>query len=181
MDFISRKLSVAPEEERKTASVTATGEVVEIQDQTHRTLGSRQVSFIAIGGSIGTALFVSIGLGLWRGGAASLLIGFLYYSTVIVCVNNCQAEMTVFMPVTAPFIRFAGKWVDEAFGFAVGWNYFMLINIFAVKWYGEAEFWLSVGKILLIFIVYGFTLVTVLSFRRAVLLKQESFTLSTAF
>ncbi|KAI1612708.1 amino acid permease/ SLC12A domain-containing protein [Exophiala viscosa] len=191
MDFITRKLSVAPEEERKTASVTATGEVIEIQDQTHRKLGSRQISFIAIGGSIGTALFVSIGLGLWRGGAASLLIGFLYYSTVIVCVNNCQAEMTVFFPVTAPFQRMAGKWVDEAFGFAVGWNYFIyvicalyivlgfwwdnvplaavcgicivlyaLINIFAVKWYGEAEFWLSIGKILLIFIVYGFTLVT---------------------
>jgi len=56
-----------------------------------------------------------------------------------------------------------------------------LINIFAVKWYGEAEFWLSIGKILLIFIVYGFTFVTVLSFRRAVLSKQESLTLSTAF
>lgn len=132
MEFI-RKLSIAPEGEKNTAFVAPVaasadvGEVIEIQDQVHRRLDSRQISFIAIGGSIGTALFVSIGLGLWRGGAASLLIGFLYYSTVIVCVNNCQAEMTVFMPVTAPFIRMAGKWVDEAFGFAVGWNYFFYV------------------------------------------------------
>ena len=34
------------------------------------------------------------------------------------------------------------------------------INIFAVKWYGEAEFWLASGKILLILIVFCFTFIT---------------------
>ena len=29
------------------------------------------------------------------------------------------------MPVPGGFIRLAGKWVDEAFGFAVGWNFFI--------------------------------------------------------
>lgn len=29
-----------------------------------------------------------------------------------------------------------------------------------VKWYGEAEFWLSLGKVFLIGIVYSFTLIT---------------------
>ena len=37
------------------------GEVVENTDQLHRQLGNRQIQLIAIGGSIGTALFVSIG------------------------------------------------------------------------------------------------------------------------
>lgn len=37
---------------------------------------------------------------------------------------------------------------------------YALINIFAVKFYGEAEFWLSSGKFLLIIIVFCFTFVT---------------------
>ena len=40
-------------------------------------------------------------------------------------VNNCVAEMTVFMPVSGGFIRMAGKWVDDAFGFMAGWNFFL--------------------------------------------------------
>jgi len=34
------------------------------------------------------------------------------------------------------------------------------INIFGVKWYGEAEFWLATGKVLLILIVFSFTFIT---------------------
>ncbi len=35
-----------------------------------------------------------------------------------------------------------------------------VLNIFAVNWYGEAEFWMSLGKILLFAIVFCFTFVT---------------------
>lgn len=42
-------------------STTVNGEVIENTDQLHRQLGNRQIQLIAIGGSIGTALFVSIG------------------------------------------------------------------------------------------------------------------------
>lgn len=35
-----------------------------------------------------------------------------------------------------------------------------LLNVLAVKTYGEAEFWLSGGKVILIFMLFGFTLVT---------------------
>jgi hypothetical protein len=34
------------------------------------------------------------------------------------------------------------------------------INAFVVKWYGEAEFWLALGKVFLILIVYSFTFIT---------------------
>lgn len=39
-------------------------------------------------------------------------------------VNNAMAEMAIFMPINAPFIRHASKWVDEAWGFMAGWNFF---------------------------------------------------------
>ncbi|ROV90964.1 hypothetical protein VSDG_07733 [Cytospora chrysosperma] len=176
-------------------------DVVEIHgnaDALQRSLGNRQIQLIAIGGSIGTALFVSIGTGLMDGGPGSLLIAFTLYSCLLALVNNCMAEMAVYMPISGSFIRFAGKWVDEAFGFMAGWNFFLYeatmipfeisalnliltfwrddipvaavcatcialyaaINIFAVKFYGEAEFWLSSGKFLLIIIVFCFTFVT---------------------
>jgi len=167
-------------------------------DQLRRHLGNRQIQLIAIGGSIGTALFVSIGNGLIDGGPGSLLLAYALYLCLLGLVNNCMAEMAVYMPVSGSFIRMAGKWVDESLGFMTGWNFFLyeatlipfeiaalnlvltfwrddvpvaavcaacialyaLLNIFAVRYYGEAEFWLSSGKFLLILIVFCFTFVT---------------------
>ncbi|KAF7554894.1 hypothetical protein G7Z17_g2628 [Cylindrodendrum hubeiense] len=173
-------------------------EAVDNVDHLKRHLGNRQIQLIAVGGSIGTALFVSIGSGLMQGGPGSLFLAYTLYSGILALVNNCMAEMAVYMPISGSFIRFAGKWVDEAFGFMAGWNFFLyeatmipfeisainlvltfwrddipvwavclvciilygVLNIFAVKYYGEAEFWLSTGKFFLILLVFCFTFVT---------------------
>ncbi|KAK2628263.1 hypothetical protein QTJ16_002909 [Diplocarpon rosae] len=167
-------------------------------DGLHRNLSGRQIQMITIGGSIGTALFVSIGSGLVQAGPGSLLIAFALYSCWLALVNNCMAEMTVFMPVSGGFVRMGSMWVDEAFGFMLGWNFFLyeavlipweisalnlvltfwrddiplaavcagcivlygIINLFAVKWYGESEFWLSGGKLVLIIMLFCFTFIT---------------------
>ncbi|KAJ5917129.1 Amino acid/polyamine transporter I [Penicillium verhagenii] len=93
-------------------------------DNLQRHLGNRQIQLIAIGGSIGTALFVSIGTGLYHGGPGSLFIAFTVQCIFLAMVNNCLAEMTTTFPVSGGFIRLAGKWVDDALGFMVGWNFF---------------------------------------------------------
>ncbi|KAE8368989.1 amino acid permease/ SLC12A domain-containing protein [Aspergillus caelatus] len=168
----------------------------------HRRLGNRQIQLIAAGGSIGTALFISIGGGLAKGGPGSLFIAYTLYSCILGLVNNSIAEMNTYMPVSGGFIRLAGYWVDDALGFLAGWNFFFYeaflipfeitalsmvmsfwnpsvtepgptagicaaviicyasLNILAVKFYGEAEFWLSGGKLVLIFILFAFTFVT---------------------
>ena len=100
------------------------GIVTDNVDGLKRRLGNRQIQLIAIGGSIGTALFVSIGGALNKGGPAGLLLAYTFYSCIIGLVNNCMAEMTTLMPVSGGFIRLAGKWVDDAFGFMAGWNFF---------------------------------------------------------
>ena len=97
------------------------GEIHENADHLQRRLGNRQIQLIAIGGSIGTALFVSIGGGLANAGPASLLLAYLLYACMLGLINNCIAEMTVFMPVSGGFIRLAGHWVDDAWGFMAGW------------------------------------------------------------
>ncbi|KAF7715230.1 Uncharacterized protein PECH_008723 [Penicillium ucsense] len=171
-------------------------------DALQRHLGNRQIQLIAIGGSIGTALFVSIGSGLYHGGPGSLFLAFTIQSIFLAMVNNCLAEMSTAFPVSGGFIRLAGKWVDDALGFMVGWNFFFYeallipfeisaftlvlsfwsekvtepgpvagicaavilcygsLNILAVKAYGEAEFWLSGGKVILIFSLFFFTFIT---------------------
>ncbi|KAM3471490.1 hypothetical protein MY5147_005804 [Beauveria neobassiana] len=171
-------------------------------DGLQRRLNNRQIQLIAIGGSIGTALFVSIGAGLAKGGPASLLIAFILYPLVLGLVNNSIAEMTVLYPVSGGFIRLAGHFVDDALGFMIGWNFFIYeallipfeitalnlvigfwdsrikepgptagicaaviicyaaLNLLAVRGYGEAEFWLSGGKVILLFILFAFTFIT---------------------
>ena len=93
-------------------------------DGLHRSLSNRQVQLVAIGGSIGTALFLTIGEALNKSGPASLLLGFVIYNCFLALINNCVAEMTCYMPVSSNFIRMAGHWVDDALGFCVGWNFF---------------------------------------------------------
>jgi len=58
-----------------------------------RNLSGRHIQMITIGGSIGTALFVSIGTGLVNGGPGSLLIAFILYCFFLASVNNCMAEV----------------------------------------------------------------------------------------
>lgn len=91
----------------------------------HRRLNNRQIQLIAAGGSIGTALFISIGGGLARGGPGSLVIAFTLYSIILALVNNSIAEMNTYMPVAGGFVTLAGHWVDDSLGFLAGWNFFI--------------------------------------------------------
>lgn len=70
------------------------GVISENKDDLQRRLGNRQIQLLAIGGSIGTALFVSIGGGLQKGGPGSLFLAYTIYSAMLGLVNNCIAEMT---------------------------------------------------------------------------------------
>lgn len=99
--------------------------VVDNADQLQRHLGNRQVQLIAIGGSLGTATFVSISNGLVKGGPGSLFLAYTIYSCMLGLVNNSMAEMASFMPITGGFIRMTGHWVDPAMGFWAGWNFFL--------------------------------------------------------
>lgn len=99
------------------------GLITDNHDSLQRHLANRQIQLIAIGGSIGTALFVSINSGLFYGGPGSLFIAYTMASCALACVNNCIAEMSTAYPVSGGFIRLAGKWVDDALGFMAGWNF----------------------------------------------------------
>ena len=49
-------------------------------------------------------------------------LGFVVWSTAIFAVAQCQIEMVSLLPVDGSFIRFAGRFVDESYGMAAGYN-----------------------------------------------------------
>jgi len=179
----------------------ADGDAFSVHEMTnHRRLSSRQIQLLSIAGTVGAALFVAIGSSLRAGGPLGLLLGFIVWASVIFATAQCQIEMVTLHPIDGSFIRFAGRFVDEAYGMATGYNYFIsqaalicfeinifnvvigfwkddlnpailisclcfvyfALNIWSVAWFGEAEFWFALGKVILIFGMMGFTIVTML-------------------
>lgn len=92
-------------------------------DKLARRLSSRQVSMIAIGGTIGTGLFLGTGKSLATGGPASTLIAYAIVGGIVFVTMLSLGEMAAFMPVAGAFCTYAGRFVDDALGFALTWNY----------------------------------------------------------
>ncbi|KAM0476794.1 hypothetical protein ACHAPX_006219 [Trichoderma viride] len=93
-------------------------------EQLKRGLKSRHLQFLALGGAIGTGLFVGAGGILADTGPAPLFMAYLSMSIIVWIVMNGLAEMTVYLPfrgVTIPY--FVSRYVDPSLGFAAGWNY----------------------------------------------------------
>ncbi|KAF5858865.1 hypothetical protein ETB97_003614 [Aspergillus alliaceus] len=92
-------------------------------DKLARKLSARQVQMIAIGGTIGTGLFLGTGKALATGGPASMLIAYAICGGIVFVTMLSLGEMAAFIPVAGSFCTFAGRFVDDALGFALTWNY----------------------------------------------------------
>ncbi|KAF8971963.1 hypothetical protein BGZ46_010222 [Entomortierella lignicola] len=163
--------------------------LAEKHDQLARGLQSRHIQFLALGGAIGTGLFVGSGAILAQSGPAPLFMGYLSMMFVVWNVMNNLAEMVVYLPmrgITVPY--FVGRFLDPSLAFTIGWNYWytyamliaaeataagividywglpvniavwitivlvvmLLLNIIAVSFFGEAEFWFASIKLITI-------------------------------
>ncbi|KAJ8116913.1 hypothetical protein OPT61_g1762 [Boeremia exigua] len=163
-----------------------------------RRLKGRHLQMIAIGGSIGTGLFVGSGQALSNGGPAALVIAYCLVGIMLYCTVHALGEMAVLFPVAGSFSAYSTRFIDPAWGFAMGWNYalqwlvvlpleivaatftieywtkdnhvinnnvyvtlflilIVVINLFGVKGYGEAEFVFAIIKITAVigFIILG--------------------------
>lgn len=88
-----------------------------------RDLKGRHVQMIAIGGAIGTGLFVGSGKVLNNGGPASLVISFTVMGLMLYCTVNSLAELSIAFPIQGSFSVYSTRFIDPAWGFAMGWNY----------------------------------------------------------
>ncbi|KAK7739988.1 histidine permease [Cytospora paraplurivora] len=80
-----------------------------------RELKGRHLQMIAIGGSIGTALNT--------GGPASVLLAYMIIGVMLYCVMQALGELAVVFPIAGSFSAYSTRFLDPAWGFAMGWNY----------------------------------------------------------
>ncbi|MED4645666.1 amino acid permease [Bacillus cereus] len=78
---------------------------------------------IAIGGSIGTGLFISSGTSIQMAGPGGALIAYISIGIMVYLLMMSLGEMATFLPHSGSFSVYASRFVDPALGFALGWNY----------------------------------------------------------
>ncbi|KAL8828990.1 MAG: hypothetical protein Q9191_002270 [Dirinaria sp. TL-2023a] len=87
-----------------------------------RGLKSRHIQFIALGGTIGTGLFLGIGRAFTQAGPLSILLGYAFTGIAIYAMMQSLGEMATWLPLPGAIPQFCARYVDPAMGFAVGWN-----------------------------------------------------------
>lgn len=163
-----------------------------------RGLDNRHVQLIAIGGAIGTGLFMGSGKTISVAGPSIILI-YAIIGCAIYCVMRAMGELLLSNTQYRSFIDFSADLLGPGFGFFIGWTYwlcwivtgsaeiiaivsythfwwpelnawipvlisiiaFLILNLVAVKLFGELEFWFSFIKIIAILalIIVGFYMI----------------------
>lgn len=117
-----RKTSVSSTQYEDLA--TEKDELLEHHD-VKRSLKQRHIGMIALGGTIGTGLFIGIATPLANAGPVGALVAYLFMGTVVFSVTQSLGEMATFIPVTSSFSVFAQRFLSPALGAANGYMYFL--------------------------------------------------------
>lgn len=104
-------------------------EKVETNNQVKRGLKKRHLSMIAIGGTIGTGLFLTSGYNIQKAGAGGGPLAYLIIGILVYVLMRGVGEMSTFMPTSGAYSTFAGLFVHPVFGTAVGWNVWVNASI----------------------------------------------------
>lgn len=95
-----------------------------------RGLRSRHIQMIALGGCVGTGLFVGTGATLALGGPAFILIAFILMSVLVYMIVTAIVEITAYLPVSgASMSYYATRYVSNSLGVAMGWLYVYSLGI----------------------------------------------------
>ncbi|PWW35161.1 MULTISPECIES: amino acid permease [Paenibacillus] len=86
-------------------------------------LRARHMTMIALGGSIGTGLFLASGTAISNAGPGGALIAYAAVGIMVFFLMTSLGELATFMPDSGSFNTYAARFVDPALGFAMGWNF----------------------------------------------------------
>lgn len=124
-----------------------------------RGLKNRHIQLIALGGAIGTGLFLGIAQTIKMAGP-SVLLGYAIGGFIAFLIMRQLGEMVVEEPVAGSFSHFAFKYWGNFAGFASGWNYWVLyvlvamaeltaVGIYVQYWWPEIPTWVSAAVLFL--------------------------------
>ena len=88
-----------------------------------RGLKARHLSMIALGGAIGTGIFLAMGGSIHQAGVGGAFVAYAIVGVMVYFLCTGLGEMATYMPETGSFSSYSTKFIDPAFGFAMGWNY----------------------------------------------------------
>ena len=141
----------------------------ETDQQLKRKLGARHLNMIAIGGSIGTGLFLASGQTIATAGPGGALLAYALIGIMIYFLMTSLGELATHNPTSGAFFTYGTKYVEGGFGFALGWNYwynwaitvaFELVAVqFIMKfWFPDVPgFWWSALFLAVIFFINALT------------------------
>ncbi|HXR95382.1 MAG TPA: amino acid permease [Rhizomicrobium sp.] len=137
-----------------------------------RGLTARHLQFIAIGGAIGSGLFLGSAAGIKSAGPA-LLFAYALGGSMVFFIVRALGEMTLAHPRVTTLDALADDYVHPAFGFLVGWNYWMswilvgmvditAMAIFVKFWAPDLPQWIP--ALISLGLIYGINLCGVRTF-----------------
>ncbi|MGN5519600.1 amino acid permease [Halopseudomonas sp. Lyrl_26] len=121
------------------------------QGQLKRGLSNRHIQLIALGGAIGTGLFLG-SAGVMSSAGPSMLLGYAIAGFIAFLIMRQLGEMIVEEPVAGSFSHFAHRYWGPFAGFLSGWNYWVLyilvgmaeltaVGKYVQYWYPEIPTW----------------------------------------
>ncbi|GAA2962954.1 amino acid permease [Glutamicibacter bergerei] len=130
-------------------------------DGLKRGLKARHMQMIAIGGSIGTGLFVASGGTIAQAGPGGSLLAYALIGAMVLLLMQSLGEMSARLPVSGSFQTYASVFVNRHFGFAIGWNYWfnwaitvaaelVAAGIIMSYWLPDVPGWIWAGVFLLL-------------------------------
>ncbi len=90
----------------------------------HHTLKPRQLQMIAIGGAIGTGLFLGAGGRLHNAGPGLFLV-YLICGGFVFLILRALGELVLHRPSSGSFVSYAREFLGEKAAYVAGWMYFL--------------------------------------------------------
>lgn len=152
--------------------VVRTGKSTAARPALRRSLSSRHIQFIALGGAIGSGLFYGSANTIGLAGPA-VLFGYIIGGGIIFIVMRALGEMAVAEPESGSFSEYAHRYVGPFAGFAVGWTYWfswIVVNIaeltalgvYVTFWFPGVPRWCT--ALLALLLVLAINVISVRSF-----------------
>ncbi|BAP40977.1 aromatic amino acid transport protein AroP [Pseudomonas sp. StFLB209] len=118
-----------------------------------RGLSSRHIQLIALGGAIGTGLFLGTA-GVLKTAGPSMILGYAIAGFIAFLIMRQLGEMVVQEPVAGSFGHFATRYWGRFAGFLSGWNYWIMYALVCMAeltavgkyvqfWWPEVPIWVS--------------------------------------
>ncbi len=86
-----------------------------------RTMKTRDAVMVAVGGTLGTGIFLSSGDVLQGAGVGGAIVAYLLGGFIIWLMTACLGEMATAMPVAGSMQAYCTEFINPAMGITIGW------------------------------------------------------------